>query len=286
MSIAALRSATREAGSWRALRREFGVMLPVLLYHHVGPFRPGTDPNLTVSPQRFESHLRWLAEHGYGTIAPSDWLEWIKNGRELPENPVLITIDDAYADLAEFALPVLRRYRMSAAVYVVTRHIGGQNEWDRATGFGLQPLMTAPQIQYWAANGIEFGAHSRTHPRLTEISSDRLAEEVEGSALDLARLLGAKPISFAYPHGAWNEVVCEQVQRTFPLGLTCDPGLNCLSTAPHLTHRAEVTPSDSMLDFMLGVHLGRLPIQYLRVYFPRRVKSDIRRLLGRARGNS
>ena len=31
--------------------------------------------------------------------------------------------------------------------------------------------MTAEQIRYWATQGIEFGAHSRTHADLTSLSA-------------------------------------------------------------------------------------------------------------------
>ena len=41
---------------------------------HVGPLRPGTVPGLTVSPERFEHQVRWLARWGYTGILPSDWV--------------------------------------------------------------------------------------------------------------------------------------------------------------------------------------------------------------------
>lgn len=127
------RSAAKEAGSWRDLKREFGMRLPVLLYHHVGPSRPGSIPGLTVSPQRFERHVRWLARRGYTGICPSDWARWRREGKGLPHKPVLLTFDDGYEDLVEHAFPVLRRYGFGAAVYIVTGQLGGTNAWDQAS---------------------------------------------------------------------------------------------------------------------------------------------------------
>lgn len=276
--LVAMRGASREVGSWGAMREAFGTTLPVLLYHHVGPTRPGTLPELTVSPARFERQVRWLADHGFVGIRPADWLAWVREGRPLPDRPILITLDDAYADIAEFALPVLRRHGFGAAVYVVTRRIGGTIRWEGMTGAAAYPLMTAGQIEYWAGQGIEFGAHSRTHPRLTALHGDQLADEVEGSAEDLARLLGARPASFAYPHGAYNAEVRERVRQSFAMALSCEPGLNGLATDLSFMHRAEITPDDGMHDFACGARFGRLPVQYLRVYFPRRVASTLRRL--------
>jgi len=152
--ITEYRAALKEAGSWKEFEREFAMRLPVLLYHHVGPPRPGVVPGLTVSPERFERHVRWLARRGYTGICPADWVRWRREGKGLPDKPVLLTFDDGYVDLVEHALPVLRRYGFGAAVYVVTGQFGGTNAWDEALGRSTLRLMTADQIRYWASQGI------------------------------------------------------------------------------------------------------------------------------------
>ena len=121
-SIAVMRSAMREVGSWQELRREFGMRLPVLRYAQMG------------SVKRFEADVRWLVQRGYVGIAPSNWLAWVKAGVALPERPVLITFEGAYAGVAESALPILRRNGFRAAIYVVTGRIGGESERDRESG--------------------------------------------------------------------------------------------------------------------------------------------------------
>ena len=133
--------------------------LPVLMYHHVGPVRRGTFAFLTVSPGSFGAHVRWLARQGYVGIRPSDWLAWCRGEATLPDKPVLITFDNAYADVAEYALPVLRGCGFGAAVFVVTGLVGKTNAWDESQCSGTHSLMTAQQIRQWAGQGIEFGAH-------------------------------------------------------------------------------------------------------------------------------
>ena len=134
--IEELRAALRETGSWKSFERQFMMRLGVLSYHHVGPQQPGTLLSLTVSPERFERQVRWLARHGYQGINPADWLRWRREGKGLPDKPVLFTFDDGYADLVDYALPVLRRYGFGAVVYVVTRQLGGTNAWDEVRGSG------------------------------------------------------------------------------------------------------------------------------------------------------
>ena len=283
--VVEFRSAAREAGSWEALQKEFGMRLPVLLYHRVGPARPGTAPGLTVSPESFERHVRGLAGRGYKGICPSDWVRWRREGKGLPDKPVLLTFDDGYADVAEYALPVLRRYGFGAVVYVVTGQLGGTNAWDQSRGYQTLSLMTADQIRYWATQGAEFGAHSRTHADLTSLSPHELAEEVVGSASDLESLLGSRVVSFAYPYGFHNPAVDECVRKTYDLAFLADEqqeGLNHLLTPPHLLLRTRVRSDDSARAVEWRARWGYNPFGNLRARI--RLRSRLRRAVHRALG--
>jgi peptidoglycan/xylan/chitin deacetylase (PgdA/CDA1 family) len=260
------------------------INLPVLLYHQVGPRRPGTNPELTLSPERFEAQIRFLGRRGYRAIGPSQWVDWCHRGQPLPAKPLLITFDDGYADIAQFALPILRRFDFAATVYVVTGQIGGTNLWDqRQWGSAVHRLMSAEQIRYWAGQGIGFGAHTRSHPDLTLQSSEELKEEIDGSAADLASIVGSRPVSFAYPYGIYDTRVRDCVQLSFEVALTCDEGLNSLATDLHRLRRAEILPSDNMWDFACRLNLGWLPVAHLRRAVRRRAGSAIRRLRAAAR---
>jgi glycosyltransferase involved in cell wall biosynthesis/peptidoglycan/xylan/chitin deacetylase (PgdA/CDA1 family) len=280
------RSAAREAGSSKALQREFGMRLPVLLYHHVGPLCPGTVAGLTVSPERFEGHVRWLARRGYTGICPADWLRWRREGKGLPDKPVLLTFDDGYADLVEYALPVLRRYGFGAAVYIVTGQLGGTNAWDEARGSGTHNLMTGDQIRYWATQGIEFGSHSRTHAELTTLSANELAEEVVGSGKALESILGSRVVSFAYPYGFHNQAVDDCVRGAYDLAFIADDnneGMNHLLTDPHLLLRTMVQTDDSLVALECRARWGRNPFLNLRarVGLRSRLKRAVCSVVGR-----
>ena len=148
--------------------------------------------------------MRWLARQGYTGIRSTDWLYGWRGRKGLSAKPILLTFDDGYADLVEYALPVLRRYGFGGVVFVVTAQLGGANTWDQAKGSGTHRLMTAEQIRYWAMQGIEFGAHGRSHVDLTTLPPQRLKEEVLGGASDLAGILGSPAVSFAYPYGSYD----------------------------------------------------------------------------------
>jgi peptidoglycan/xylan/chitin deacetylase (PgdA/CDA1 family) len=232
----------------------------VLSYHHVGSPLPGPHAWLTVSPRRFEAHVRWLAARGYQGIRASDWLAWRVRGTPLPSKPVLLTFDDGYADIGRYALPILRRYGFSATVFVVTDLLGATNQWMD----GASPLLTPDAVRRWAAAGVEFGAHSRSHADLTALDAAAVLAEVQGSQAALAALLDRPVAAFAYPYGRYNAAVVEVVRRHFALAFTSDPGCNDRWTDPHRLRRTEVRRADYLFDVMCRVRLGQARGKRLR----------------------
>ena len=256
--------AIKAAGGWRQFERAYAKVLPVLMYHHVGPVQPGAYPALTVAPERFEKQMSWLKRNGYTTIRTADWLAWCLEGKSLPPKPVLLTFDDAYADLVEYAFPVLRKHDFTATVFVVTGEIGGENSWDKKSGSAAIRCMNVDEIKRWSGEGIEFGAHTRTHLDLTTLSEHELEEEIAGSGRELAVILGKIPSSFAFPFGAYNSIVQERVKKSYQLAFTSDEGLNDLTTHPHSLRRIMIQTRHSLLDFALNVEHGFNPIERLR----------------------
>lgn len=261
-----LRGAISEAGSWKALRRTFGMRLPVLLYHNIDHLDSTTTyPGMTIPPEQFAKQAKYLARSGYTGIRPSDWVSWCRLGTPLPAKPVLLTFDDAYAGVAKYALPVLRRLGFGAAVYVVTKQINGTNAWEQKDGnAGTDRLMTRKEVLEWAGQGIEFGAHSLNHRDLTKIKQEELTEEVAGSAQELSQVLRAKVTSFVYPYGYYNGLVHKAVRDICDLACTCEEGLNDLGTDLYLVRRTMVHPSDSFVDIACRVRFGWSPVNRLR----------------------
>lgn len=250
-NLAQLAGARREAGSWRSLQRLLAVRLAVLMYHHVGDAdRKADDRSLTVSAENFEKHMRWLRRRGYTAITTSQWLASWGGGAPLPRKPIIITIDDAYADIARHALPILKRQNTSAVVFVITELSLSGATWER------RPVMTVDQVQQWAAQGMEVGGHSRTHADLTKASDASLRDEVSGSYQDLTRA-GLRPVAFAYPYGYFNNRVRMAVGENYQIAFTCEEGLNDLRTDPLLLRRTMVLPGDHFWDLELRARFGR-----------------------------
>lgn len=99
-------------------------MLRILAYHRVAELRdtPLVDSrSVSATPKDFVWQMDHLARH-YQVIGMPRLLNTLENGSHLPKRAVLITFDDAYADFAEIAWPVLKRFGLCAALFVPTAY--------------------------------------------------------------------------------------------------------------------------------------------------------------------
>ncbi len=62
-----------------------------------------------------------------------------------------------------------------------------------------------------AIEGIEVGAHTLTHPRLSTLGPSEQREEIAGSRRLLEEIIGRPVESFAYPHGTYRDYTPETV---------------------------------------------------------------------------
>ncbi|MBV8087740.1 MAG: polysaccharide deacetylase family protein [Chloroflexi bacterium] len=264
-SAGILAGASHAAGGWPAIEADFGRRLPVLLYHHVGAEQAGAFAGLTIQPERFERHLASLAKQGFTTVSCARWLAWRRGEQRLPPKPLLITFDDAYADIGRYALPMLERHGFSATIFVVTGQIGGVNAWDVARGTAALPLMAADDIRCWARRGFEIGSHSVSHPELSDVGAAELAAELDDSLACLAELVGSAPIAFAYPYGVFDATIQAVVARRYQLAFTTEEGANTLRTDPLLLRRTQVLPTDTAFGVSLRARLGWSPIEHAAI---------------------
>lgn len=180
----------------------------VLLYHRIGLPRPSSlVAGQYVAPQLFQSQLDYLASRGWRCVPLREITEPADGNR------FAITFDDAYLSVYEHAYPVMKERGVTAAVFVVADEIGGINEWDRKRGDTLEPMMTAQQLTQMALDGFEIGAHTLTHPHLTDLADDELEREVVESKTRLEHLLGVEVTSFSYPYGDCDDRVIRACRR-------------------------------------------------------------------------
>lgn len=94
-------------------------------------------------------------------------------------------------------LPILRRYGISATIYVSTGLIGKPNPW-LGEGTGAR-MMTREEIVAVSRTGLEIGAHTVTHPDMSLLDHEACRREMAASRDELEALTGRPVRTFAYP---------------------------------------------------------------------------------------
>jgi len=95
--------------------------VPVVMYHAVGPQKPGWIWNYLVMPvQVFEDQMRMLKKKGWTAITLNALYNHMAKGEPLPDKPIVLTFDDGYLDNWVFAYPVLKKYGHHAVIWIST----------------------------------------------------------------------------------------------------------------------------------------------------------------------
>ncbi len=296
-------------------------LLRILTYHRIAPLsiESRLDPHLiSAIPEHFEKQMKHLAKNYY-TVSLDEVLNALETKKSLQRNAIMITFDDAYSDFKEFALPVLKKYNLTATIFVPTAfpdqpHLSFW--WDKlyhamiftdSTRLNISPFgsfsLATPERSYnnfrklrryaksllysdmlklinevsdklnsrsinqnpvlgWeelrklTKEGISLGAHTRTHPILTDIPLDQVRKEIRDSLNDLRREIGDIHPVFAYPNGNGSEKIAKILAEEGVVAAFASlRGFNDLDNIdPLKIRRINIARSTSLPLFKLRLH--------------------------------
>lgn len=185
--------------------------LLVLCYHGVSDTWPSPA---AISPARLEAQLRFLLRRGYRPLTLSAALRG-----PTPRKAMVVTFDDAYTSILRLGVPVLERLGMPGTVFVPTDAAAeaGQMAWSELAqwvGGEHEPelrCMSWEELRGLASRGWEIGSHTCSHPHLTELDADSLANELRASRAACEEQLQLPCETLAYPFGSYDSTVVDAV---------------------------------------------------------------------------
>jgi peptidoglycan/xylan/chitin deacetylase (PgdA/CDA1 family) len=216
-------------------RSLFNEGLPILTYHKLGPRPRGVRlKGLYVSMTLFERQLAELRQAGFATVLLDRAVQRsVKHAQEFA-----LTFDDGFSNVLRYGLEPLTKHGFRAVQFLVSDLIGKTNEWEQREGEVHETVMDDAQIRDWLAAGHQIGSHTRTHPRLTQISPAAAREEIGASKKKLEDRFGIAVQHFCYPYGDWNDRVRDLVIAAgYKTACTTDPGINAASDSPFALKR-------------------------------------------------
>lgn len=125
---------------------------------------------------------------------------------------------------------------------------------------GRKMILSWDEVSEMSRNGIDFGAHTLTHPILTNVSTDEARREVNLSKLEIESRLGKTVDFFCYPNGAYSVDVSRIVRESGFIGaVTTDPNWIRARTDPYLLGRVPASDDFNTLKAVLSGFYGDLP---------------------------
>lgn len=215
--------------------------VPIVLLHDID-----IEGEYSVSKEQFERQMKLIKDNGFNTVSFEDLYEYTLSGKELPENPIIITFDDGYQSNYDIAYPILKKLDMNAAIYIIGSSLG--KDTYKNTGEKIHPHFGYEEaVEMYSSGLIDIQSHSydmHQSEKLEEISPVRVnvkrfenesekdyikAFNSDFSAEDsiIKKITGKNIHSFSYPTGYYSK---ETETLLGLLGVkstvTTEPGVN------------------------------------------------------------
>ncbi len=240
--------AAAEVTGTENLAEEGEVVLPIIMYHEIKTFKLGKD---VISPYEFESDLKYIREHEYHTITMTELINYVNEGGELPQNPIVLSFDDGYLSTYQYALPLLRQYQMKIVFSVIGRDTDNFSEYPSKNIDYAH--VTWDQLREMSESGCvevqnhTYNLHAYTQSRLgcMQSSGETLSHYEQLLTDDISLLqekimaaTGTVPNTFTYPYGKSSESTLPIIKSLgFEAVLTCNYGVNIIGDDPEALYK-------------------------------------------------
>lgn len=172
------------------------------MYHNIVPgFNIG---GISISPAQLETQMSYLKKEGYRGVSVREYLNLSK---DLKEDKIILTFDDALQGVHRYALPILKDFGFTATLFIPTNHIGKDNSWDINLSTKRFRHMDIKELLEVRDAGWEMAAHTHTHRSLIFIPYGEAEKEIYYSKLILEHIFNEKIEGFSYPFGHYNNRV-------------------------------------------------------------------------------
>jgi peptidoglycan/xylan/chitin deacetylase (PgdA/CDA1 family) len=212
--------------AWRNRRR-----VTILCYHGVTERKtrnPNDPTGLHIRRERFSRQLDYL-KRNYNVVPLSKYISCRREGQSLPPYSVVLTFDDGYRNFFTVAAAELTRRQLPATVFLITDRMNsdsnGDGVWTEADDERCLSWEEARSLR--TQYGIEFGSHTCSHPKLTNINTEESQKEMTDSFKAVRAQLKSDGISLAYPYGDYSSSVAAAAEAVgYQSAVTTDEGPN------------------------------------------------------------
>lgn len=193
-------------------------LVSILCYHDFAE-RPSRS-DMVISVDTFRAQMQALKDARIPVIPLADVLAWKRGEKNIPEECVVITMDDGWLGVYEHCFPVLKEFGYPFTVYLYKNYV---NRGGRS--------MTLAQIREMMKYGAELGSHSVSHQslparhgRTDEQYQQWLQVEIAESKRFIEETFGTPCRTFAYPYGNHSDAIAQMcLDAGYEAAVTVNP---------------------------------------------------------------
>ena len=171
----------------------------VIMYHRFGDSR---YPSTNIKKEQFLKHINELLKPEYNVVSIQKALLAINDIALIKDKSVVITIDDAYSSVYNYAWPIFKKHNLPFTLFISTDVID-----NKTPGY-----MSWEEIRTLRDHGVTIGSQTKSHHHMFKLSKEEIIEELTISNKRFIDEIGSRPKIFAYPYGEYNLEVLEQVK--------------------------------------------------------------------------
>jgi peptidoglycan/xylan/chitin deacetylase (PgdA/CDA1 family) len=167
----------------------------IFVYHR---FNDSRHPSTNTSNEDLRRDFDYFKNNGYKIVSLEELVQKVKTKENIPDNWVVLTIDDNYKSFYEYGLPIFKEYNYPFSLFVFVE--GTHREYPDYT--------TWEELQEISQHGsIEF--HSYAHKHMTHMSNEEIKKDFDKGMNLIKEHLGITPKYFSYPYGEFSQRVKE-----------------------------------------------------------------------------
>ncbi len=222
----------------------YTAQVPILMYHAFTD-DPSAITGVKAYIGDFRDQLSALRAAGYHPIFYQDLIDYVDRGTPLPDNPILISMDDGYQSNLDLAVRVLEEENFTATIAVIGSSVGKSTYKD--TGISILPHFSLESAKPYVERGIlDIQTHSYDLHQVPSLDGedcrpgvlrmegedefayvDMLTADFQRAKAQLQSVLDVSCLVYTYPHGRYD-TLSEVVLHSLGLRVTVttDPGVN------------------------------------------------------------
>lgn len=175
--------------------------LAVLRYRKIGPLTEEDWLTSSAVPEEvLDEQLAALRRLRWEAVDAAALARGLRHPDDLPERSVLATFDGGYRATLERALPVLRKYRVPAVVFVATERVGTTTSFEPDSDLP-EAVAGWEELRELESDEVVVASMGTSGAGLSGLPPAALEREVADSWKTLARRVTDPAPLFAYPRG-------------------------------------------------------------------------------------